>query len=140
MSRRRNRGFSLLEAIVALVLVASTGVAVFSWINVNLITLNRSRAQAVAATATRNALEVMRSVNPGEQPAGSVEIDGWTYEWNATELQPMVNGAGYPGGMSLFDVGLFDTRVRVLHEGSAVADFQLRQPGYKQAREWNPPL
>ncbi len=40
-SQNRQHGFTLIEAIVALVLIATAGMALFSWINSNIITLNR---------------------------------------------------------------------------------------------------
>ena len=43
--RWRTHGFGLLEAIVALALLSGTGLALFSWINQNLQTASRLRAQ-----------------------------------------------------------------------------------------------
>ena len=47
---RQQRGFSLLEAVVSIVLISTTGLALFSWINSNLISLGRVQETNEAGT------------------------------------------------------------------------------------------
>ena len=49
------RGFSLLEAIVALALLASVGMALLSWLNGSLISLRRVQEVAAVQAAARDA-------------------------------------------------------------------------------------
>jgi general secretion pathway protein I len=134
------RGFSLLEAIVALVVIASSGLALYSWINSNLISLARIEATARRAGAVQNALDLMAQINPAAQTSGNLLINGLTIEWNAEELEPLRDGVGYPGGIGLYQIGLFDTEVRVSQEEREIASFTLRQVGYEQVREFRIPF
>ncbi|MDY6994181.1 MAG: type II secretion system protein, partial [Pseudomonadota bacterium] len=87
MALNKQQGFSLLEAIVALVLVATTGMALLDWINTNLITLRRVSAVQQRQTAIRNALTFMELVNPLVDPKGQEKFDLFTIRWQAKPLE-----------------------------------------------------
>jgi general secretion pathway protein I len=126
----------LLEAIVALVLLSSTGLALFSWINTNLISLQRVAEIQRHDRLTRSALEFMETVNPMTQPRGENRLGPYTIRWDARPVLPPRDGIGYPGGVSLFQVGLYDTDVDIAPaEGQGHVQFTLRQVGYRQVRE-----
>lgn len=139
-ARRRQHGFTLLEAIVALALFASLGLALFSLINTNLQSLNRIRAHADQADAVRNALDWMELVNPAQTPEGSTEIGDTRIQWQAQTLEPLRDGAGYPGGIGLYQVGLYNTKVTLTYGAGGTFTFNLRQTGYTQVRQPEIPL
>ena len=131
----RQRGFSLLEAVVAMVLVASLGMALFSWINTNLISLQRTHEANLQAEATHNILEYMHTVNPMLTPQGKIDLGSYTLAWDALPRAPAKDGSGYPAGISLWQLALYETKVTVTRaEGSAWFDLQLTQVGYKRVR------
>ncbi|NJO15374.1 MAG: prepilin-type N-terminal cleavage/methylation domain-containing protein [Thioploca sp.] len=130
------RGFTLLEAIVALALFASTGIALLSWINTNLMSLQRIQQAQQRQQAIQNALVFMETVNPLEKPQGKETIGIYQIDWNATALELPKDGVTSLGGISLFQIGLYETEVKVKVKQDLLAQFTLRQAGYKQVRQF----
>ena len=131
----RQRGFTLLEAIVSLVLIASTGMALFGWINTNLISLHRVQQTQYRHDATRNALAFVKTINPLEKPQGDETIGIYTFHWRAEAIQLPKDGISRSGGFGLFQVGLYDIEVEISDENEILTKFTVRQVGYKQVRE-----
>ena len=71
MSRRRSRGFTLQEAIVALVIFSIGAVALYGWLSTSLQTLDRVQASRDRSAVMNAALDVVRRVNPMESPSGA---------------------------------------------------------------------
>ena len=137
----RQRGFSLIEAIVALVLMATTGMALFSWINSNLITLSRVQAINAQDTATTNALEFMAKINPEDSPDGRTQLGSYRLSWQAQATTQARDGASYPMGTGLYEITLYQTTVSVEQiEGQPWFSFNLQQVGYKKVRSILPPF
>lgn len=132
---RGQRGFSLLEAIVALALLASVGMALLEWLNSSLISLRRVQEAAAVQSAARSALAYLETINLMVTPEGETELGEWRVRWQAREVEPAREGAGYPSGVGLFDVGLYDTQVRLERNGRTIEEFVLRQVGYRKVRE-----
>ena len=129
------QGFSLLEAIVALVLIATTGIALFDWINTNLISLHHIQQAQQRHEATRNALAFMETVNPQANPQDEKIIGIYKLSWKARELKPLKDGKSILGRRSLFKVGLYKTEVTVAVNNTLLSRFTLRQIGFEQVRK-----
>ena len=85
----RQRGFSLLEAIVAMVLISAMGGALFAWINTELQALERTQDANTRAEAMVNAVEFMEAVNPMLTPQGKAAFAGLELAWDAfAKAQP----------------------------------------------------
>ncbi len=139
--RRQQGGFTLIEAIVALVLMATTGMALFSWVNSNIITLNRVQASNAQDAATSNALEYLSSVNPMDRPEGSAVLGSYKLLWKAKPIADPRDGASYPVGISLYQVALYQTEVAIERlDGQSWFAFSLQQVGYKKVRDIRPPF
>lgn len=134
--RTKQLGFTLLEVMVAMVLLATAGMTVYSWINSNLISLNRVREHVLNQQAGHNALAFMQTVNPMEKPAGQADVGSLVIHWQARSLEGPVPGVGHPFGTSLYDLELFDTDVVVTRKDKKIAAFTLRQVGYLQSRKF----
>ncbi len=119
------RGFTLLEAIVALVLIASTGMALLNWISANLTTLQHVQAAQQRNDATRNAVAFIETVNPIEQPSGENTIGIYKITWEAKEVE-------LQGNTIMYQVGLYDMNVIVSSDKTLIAKFTVRQIGFKQ--------
>ena len=119
------RGFTLLEAIVALVLIASTGMALLNWISTNLITLQHVQAAQQRNDATRNAVAFIETVNPIEQPYGENTIGIYKITWEAKKVE-------LQGNTTMYQVGLYDMNVTVFLDKTLIAKFTVRQIGFKQ--------
>lgn len=132
---RAAHGFTLLEAIIALVVFSIGALALYQWLGVNLITLQRVGEQREAVAAVHSALELTHGINPMATPRGRREIGGLVMEWNATAVEPPRNGKTQVGFPTLFDVGLYDMDIRVLRDDQELDRFKVRQLGYSQPRK-----
>ncbi len=136
---RRQRGFSLLEAIVALVLISSMGGALFAWINTELQALERTQEANTRAEAMVNALEFMEGVNPMLTPQGEASFADLKFAWDAKASTSVRDGVSYPQGISLYQLALYDTQVQVSRtSGGPWFEFTLQQVGYKRVRDNKP--
>src|SRR5690606_38228324 len=104
---RAQRGFSLLEAIVALTILATVGMALFAAMSQSTQMVARAEDVRLADSALRNAAAWMASVNPAETPQGEQQLGDVTLRWSAELVEPMHDATtGYlqPG---LYQVGLY---------------------------------
>lgn len=131
----RQRGFSLLEAIVALAILASAGLAMFAALGQSVQMVVRAEHAREADVALRNALAWMEQVNPMQAPQGEQELGGWLLRWSADPLEPARDGAtGYlqPG---LYEVGLYRVRMELWRDGGIQLEAELNRLGYRQVRQ-----
>jgi general secretion pathway protein I len=79
----KHAGFGLLEAIVAMTLIAGIGMSLFSWINSNMIALQRVEAARVRNIAIENSIEYMQSINPMLRPEGKIKLGNLDLNWHS---------------------------------------------------------
>ena len=136
---RYQHGFSLLEAIVAMVVFSMAAAALYGWQATNLQSMQRADAHAQHNALVRSALGVLAQVNPMQDPSGSRPLGQFSrgelsVAWKATAVQPVKPGVTAVGAPGIFDLGLYQMDVQVLDDKRAVTTFQVRQVGYKQVR------
>lgn len=125
----RQRGFTLLEAVVSMVLISSVGLALFGWINSNIMALNRVQETNARSDATQNVVEFIGGVNPMLKPEGIAAFGTYRIRWKAQPITAIQDRGG------LYQLALYDTRVAVEKpEGKTWFDLQLRQAGFKKVR------
>jgi general secretion pathway protein I len=131
---RGSAGFGLLEAIVALALIAATGLALFSWVDTNLAEASRLRERDAAARLQMAAVEFMGSVNPLAEPRGQRSLAQVTLSWQASPQGPEVPGLGFTGLPTTYRLQLFDTAVDARDTRSGAATrFTLTLLGFRRA-------
>lgn len=130
----KTRGFTLLEAIVALVIFSLGAFSLYGWLDVNLRTLGRIEAGREALSSGQSALDLLRRVNPMEEPSGRREVAGLVVEWLAEPLMEPTDGLGRLGSPTLYEIGLYRMDVRVSMDGRPVQVFSVRQVGWRQVR------
>lgn len=129
------RGFSLLEAIVALAIVASAGLALFAAMNQSVQMATRAENARKADTAMRNALAWMETVNPGLTPTGEQRLGDMVLRWTSEPVEtPRDATTGYMQA-GLYRIGLYDLTLDVRTGDGVASSFHLRKVGYKQVRE-----
>jgi len=134
-------GFTLLEAIVALVIFSTAGLALFSWINQNLQVLARVQDVSEATRAKRNVLEFMSDINPMQRSAGSNDFGLYKITWHSAEKIAPRNNSGYPAGVGSFSVALYRTSIEVTRaNGARWFAFELTQAGYRRTADPTHPL
>lgn len=113
LANRPQLGFGLLESLVALVILASAGTAMFSWINLNLDTVQRLRTRQAESVLREQMAAWVQTLNPPRQPEGTQTIaSGLTVSWTSRPVQPLTPVAPLPGGTrTAFRIGLYEVEV-----------------------------
>ena len=133
--RGRARGFTLLEAIVALAILAAAGMALFAAMSQSLQMVRRAQQARDADAALRNALAWMETVNPMQAPRGEQPLGDWELRWTSAPVEAPRDGTtGYlqPG---LYQLGLYRMRLQLWRGGVLQREVELRRVGYRQVRK-----
>ena len=118
-NRRRQRGFSLLEAIVAMTILATAGMALFAAMGQSVQMVARAENARLADSAVRNAVAWMETVNPAQTPQGEQQLGDVTLRWSAELVEPerdAMTGYMQPGH---YRVGLYDVRLSVTDDSGS---------------------
>ena len=135
MSRlHRQAGFTLLEAIVAMVVFSVGALALSGWMASNVIALGRIKALQEREQALASALDLVRRSNPMQQSEGYRQVGDLVVSWNAKLVEPAKPAVSQSGTPGLYAVGLYVMDVRVVRGGSEQQRFQVRQAGWRQVR------
>lgn len=81
------QGFSLLEAIVALVILASTCMALFAWINGSLVQLQRAELYVEAGPAIASANQYLKTVDLTQRSSGTFTSGAINIDWQASPVE-----------------------------------------------------
>ena len=130
--RRAQAGFTLLEAIVALVVFTMGALALYGWLSTNIITLDRIRARQQLELTMHSALDLIRRTNPMDTPVGERQGGDLKVSWISALLEPAKPNVVQSGRPGIFVVGLYEVSVRVSRNGQLLQTFQVRQVGWKQ--------
>ena len=117
---------------MALVIFSMGALALYSWLGVNVKTIERVKERRESVALTHSALDQVRRINPMQTPRGRREIGEIVIEWEAKPVEAPRNAVSQIGLPTIFQVGLFAVEVRVLRGGVDLERFQVRQVGYKQ--------
>jgi general secretion pathway protein I len=133
------RGFTLLEAIVALVIFTMGALALYGWLSTNVIALGRIRAQQEQERVQASALDLVRRGNPMLEPEGQRLAGDLRVTWRAKLVEPAKPAVSQSGVPGLFAVGLYALDVRIERDGAELQQFEVRQVGWKQIRAGEAP-
>lgn len=128
------RGFTLLEAIVAMVIFALVASTLYAWQASNMLTIDRVAALAQREQLVRDALGVLHTVNPMSDPRGTRSIGALQVHWRAQPISAEVEGKTQTGYPSAYNLRLYVLDVEVRLRDHEALRFQVRQAGYKQVR------
>lgn len=135
MMRPSDRGFSLLEAIVALAILSAGAMALFSAMNGALRAQDRVEANLRNAAAADNALALLEGVNVMAQPRGEAIAGSYRYRWVANPVVGPVDVLTDYYRPGLHQVALYDVDVEVWLGGQFERRFTVRRVGWQQVRE-----
>jgi prepilin-type N-terminal cleavage/methylation domain-containing protein len=133
----RNRGFSLVEALIALIVAALVLMAIFELQRQLSHDQARYEQAMTAADRRRNALVLLREVNPTQRPAGALPLSGGRWmRWTAAPLTPARLNRDYPTGRGSYEMQLWRLDVRIeTAQGLAIDAFQLDRLGWRSVNE-----
>ena len=127
-------GFSLLEAIVALTIMATCLLALYAWLSTSTFALTRVRASALSLQDARTAMAAIETINPMAEPDGTRKLPPLEVRWKAKPLTDLRIGMSRAGTATQFDFRLFELDVEVLRDNAVVRDFSVRRTGWVSAR------
>lgn len=116
---RRQRGFGILEVLVAFVLFSGVGVILLGWLQQNMVTTQRLRGVYEEVQARQLALDVARSVNMAQTPKGKRQIGNWRVQWEAAPEGDEAAQTGYPAGIGRHTLRLYKTTLQVFRDEEA---------------------
>lgn len=104
-------GLTLLEVIVALVLLSTTGVALISWMSHNLRTANQLQVLAAQARLEQDAMGLLASIDPSVD--GEAEFNNLRLEWRTSPFKATVPNRAFDGvSAGAWRAGVYLLRVR----------------------------
>lgn len=133
--RTSQAGFSLLEAIVALTILATAGLALFAAMNQSVQMAQRVETARIADSAVRNAMAWMETVNPSLTPEGEQRLGEVSLRWHSELLEPVRDAMTGHLQAGLFEVGLYRVTLELSLDGRPLTTAQMRRVGYRQVRE-----
>lgn len=124
-------GFSLLEAIVALVLVTMLSITSFTWISNLLLSVGKIEENAFSNAKQRNVTEFLSDINMMSQTTGNKNMGGVNIQWSASLIEPIKRAKSMDGGDNPFEVGLYKVAVQVQELNGERVEFELIQVGFR---------
>lgn len=132
--RARQRGFSLLEAIVALTIMATSLLALYAWLSTSTVALNRVQANALSMQDARSAMAVIETINPMLEPSGDRQLPPLELRWKSQPLTQRRAGMSRAGTQTQFDFQIYELDVEILRSQKVVREFNVRKTGWEAAR------
>jgi prepilin-type N-terminal cleavage/methylation domain-containing protein len=130
------RGLSLIEVIVALVVISGFGAALFVWAGQTLQVATRAAVVQRQAEVARNVTELAFALNPIERPTGEQITPTHRYQWTATATQGPADQRQLLFGLGPYQAALYRVRFTVTELGSAEPPGVSERlvAGYRQVR------
>ncbi len=133
-SANKQRGFTLLEAIVALSVLAMSSMALYGWINSNLLLLKRVDDVYQSVEVVDSALEFISTLDPYLQPVGEQEIADTLVFWRFVPQGSSMIAKDMRGNVSVNDAQLFLAEVEIRRKEKILARFDVMQLGLQAKR------
>jgi general secretion pathway protein I len=127
---RHQRGFTLLEAIVAVAILGMAIMPLLAFISQSALELRLAGEANVRNLAYQNVLSFIETVNPMDIPNGEADIGTYHVNWTSQPAVPetfnSVVGFGLPG----FRLGFYNMDVQVSRDRAPWFNFVARKMGY----------
>ena len=133
--RRRSRGFTLLEAIVAMTILGFALLAAFGWIGNNINALTKVRELALEEAAVAEAIARLEDTDLARSPSGSLLWREFRIDWQAVLLEEPAPGRSTLGARGLHELGLYEVDLTVSRGTRQIAAPRVRIVQHRQIRE-----
>lgn len=136
--RTGQAGFTLLEAVVAIALVAAAALPLYTFFSRSLDGLYRAAQANRESETSLSAIAFLSGLNPMERPTGEDALGPVRVRWKSRELVPATDAMAYPRGLGIYQVALYEVTGEILDGARVRATVAIRLVGYKRARELLP--
>lgn len=130
---RSSRGFTLLEAIVAVAIVGMALVPIITFVSQMVGALTRAGDANARNLAEQSIIELLESMNPIERPIGEDQLGNLIIRWESATIIPP-NKSARPGvGLAGFSIGFYNVTVSVDRTDKGPwFTFEMRKVGYRR--------
>ncbi len=132
--RHPQAGFSVLEALVAVALIAVAFLPLLVLQGQLTRTAIGAERAEIALRAKQNALEYLKALNPSLRPEGSEPLGDTIMEWYAESISDTRPAVSMFGEKGRFDVTLYKVYVRLNYPDGRAEIFEVRRTGWIATR------
>jgi prepilin-type N-terminal cleavage/methylation domain-containing protein len=129
--RRAAAGFTLIETIVALVILSTALIAFYSLLSTLLNSAGRLQAASIAYDRRLNALELATTLNPMLAPQGRFDLGLYRISWTSQLIDKVRRSSRYPAGQGVYEVALYRVTLAFPDEAS-VPPVTVTRLGYRR--------
>lgn len=131
--RDRMAGFTLLEVIVAMVILSTSGLVLFAWLNQNLATATRLQESQARSQLQLEGVSWLATINPALEPEGERQMGDLRLTWRATPIEPMRPEFDFSASMQpRWLLGLYRLDATIVREpGGVRAEWAQVSAGWK---------
>ena len=131
MTLKQSRGFTLLESIVALVILSTSCVAIYSWLSTSLDGLRRVDDTVTIKLITDDLGAYFRTVTIENETEETLTLNGYQVDWMARLVEQKQLGRHPMGTSSNFILGLYQIDAIVSKDNREVGQFKTRTVSFK---------
>jgi general secretion pathway protein I len=126
----RAAGFTLIETMVALVILSVSLIAFYDFLSSALNGAARIQAVSTAYDRHTNALELATTINPMANADGTFNLGAYRIRWTSRAIRDVQQASGFPTGIGAFKVALY--RVTLSFPDSKIAPIEVTRVGYRK--------
>jgi general secretion pathway protein I len=137
--RDNSKGFTLLEAIVALAVMALALIPLVSFITQSANELLRAGESNERSFVMQSALALMDPINPMDEGSGKIPLDREiTLTWESQAIVEPNPGIQVGSGLAAYRLGFYKVHITVNRGQAAWFDFDMRKVGYERTAQGMP--
>ncbi|MBV1774730.1 type II secretion system GspH family protein [Burkholderiaceae bacterium DAT-1] len=132
------RGMTLLEVLVAMLLISLLGGALLEWSSNSLSIVSRVSKALDRQILQENGLQFAKGINPAEQPSGRDVVGNVEFTWESQAITPLVQQSRHIDKKVVYLVALYKLNVTVHDRNNGLQEqIDIKQFGFKKFREVN---
>lgn len=126
-------GFTLIEAIVALVVLSAGVIGFYGFLSSSINSARRAEQALLAVDRRQNALELASAINPMATPDGVFDLGPYRIQWSSTIIDGPRQSTRGLNGAGIFKVALYRLTFS-FPDDRQMAPMTLTQMGYRRDR------
>ena len=131
----KENGFSLVEAVVALVILSSSGIALATWFSLSMENLVRLEETQKSQLVLDNLFEYFSTLElKSEKKDEKLNLENYEIVWSASLVEPEQIGRGLSGTISNFDLALYEIDFSVNRGQVEIGRYKTKKVGFKKVR------